>query len=294
MNFIRKSNVNGNIRNFAFAKFRRHLHTTLPQFDSLTATHYQNGAKTIQLNNPKKRNVLSLAMLDQLKNNLLEDMSNVDVRCIVIKSSGPVFSAGHDLQELLRNNDQYRQRVFHLCTEVMTTIQTIPVPVVAQVKGLATAAGCQLAATCDIVIASESASFSTPGSSVGLFCSTPGIALARAVPRKVSSYMLLTGRAINADEALKCGLVSKVVADGKLEEETSIVIESILAKSRAVTALGKKFYNEQVENDINTAYKKGEQIMVENLSFKDTQEGITAFFEKRKPRWTHSTDKELS
>ncbi|XP_023225201.1 enoyl-CoA hydratase domain-containing protein 3, mitochondrial-like [Centruroides sculpturatus] len=173
----------------------------------------------------------------------------------------------------------------------MTAIRTVPFPVIAQIQGLATAAGCQLAATCDIVIASENSKFSTPGASVGLFCSTPGIAVARAVPRKMSSYMLFTGLAINATDALKCGLVSKVVPDDKLDEETKEVISAILSKSRSVIALGKKFYYEQLEKDIQSAYREGEKVMVENLELKDAQEGLSAFIEKRKPVWINSSEK---
>lgn len=244
------------------------------------------------MNNPKKRNALSLAMLNDLKHDLLEDIDNKDVRCILLKGSGPVFSAGHDLTELKNNTGKkYHEEIFHRCTEVMTVIRTIPIPVIAQIKGLATAAGCQLAATCDIVIASENAKFSTPGASVGLFCSTPGIALARAVPRKVSSYMLFTGLAINANEALKHGLVSKVVPEDKIEEVTNEIITSIMSKSRSVIALGKKFYYEQLEKDIQTAYSEGEKVMIQNLELKDAQEGISAFMEKRIPNWINSMEK---
>ncbi|KAG1671760.1 Enoyl-CoA hydratase domain-containing protein 3, mitochondrial [Nymphon striatum] len=189
-----------------------------------------------------------------------------------------------------KEGSEYHQEVFSMCTKVMTSIRKIPVPVIAQVSGVAAAAGCQLIASCDIVIASNISTFSTPGGNVGLFCSTPGIAVSRAVPQKVSALMLFGGEPISADDALKSGLVSKVVSPEALESETNKVVQSILDKSRSVIELGKLFYYKQIEMPIAKAYEEGESIMVENLKFADAQEGIAAFIKKRKPKWSHTKD----
>jgi len=173
----------------------------------------------------------------------------------------------------------------------MLGIMQCPVPVIAVVQGLAAAAGCQLVATSDIAICTENSTFSTPGANFGIFCSTPGIAVGRAVPRKVAAQMLFTGLPLTAHEALEAGLVSKVVTQESLDEEVQKVVDAISHKSRSVLELGKKFLYEQLEMDIKTAYRHGEEIMVKNLTMVDSQEGIRSFMEKRKPVWTHSSEK---
>ena len=167
-----------------------------------------------------------------------------------------------------------------------------PVPVIAQIDGVAAAAGCQLVAMCDIAIATQRSVFSVPGSSVGLFCSTPGVPLARAVPRKVSSYMLLTGKPINAQEAYQAGLISKMPVQDKaeLEQELDAICQAIQDKPRGVVALGKKFYYQQLDMDLSSALEHGGKVMVHNLEYKDAQEGIGAFIEKRKPNWCHTDE----
>ncbi|KAK2720737.1 hypothetical protein QYM36_004577 [Artemia franciscana] len=247
----------------------------------------QDGVARIILNDLKTRNALSLEVLNLLKDHFKS--LNEQTRCVVISSTGPVFSAGHNLKELRTENGiNHHRRVFETCESLMCDIINIDVPVIAQVKGLAAAAGCQLVATCDIVIAGNSATFSTPGANFGLFCSTPGIPLVRCVPGKVASYMLLTGQPITAQEAMEVGLVSKVVPENSLDAETEKVIDDILKKSKSVIALGKKFLSEQKEMNVIQALKKGTEIMVENLRLEDAQEGVDSFKEKRSPTWKHS------
>ncbi|XP_021571576.1 enoyl-CoA hydratase domain-containing protein 3, mitochondrial [Carlito syrichta] len=242
----------------------------------------------VVLSNPKKRNALSLAMLKSLRNDILHEAESKDLKVIVISAEGPVFSSGHDLKELTEEQGHgYHAEVFQTCSEVMMLIRNHPVPVIAMVNGLATAAGCQLVASCDIAMASDKASFATPGVNVGLFCSTPGVALGRAVPRKVALQMLFTGEPISAQEALLHGLVSRVVPEGQLQEETMRVARKIASLSRPVVTLGKAAFYRQLPQDLRTAYHLTSQTMVDNLALPDGQEGITAFLQKRKPIWSH-------
>ncbi|CAL1548098.1 unnamed protein product [Lymnaea stagnalis] len=258
--------------------------------EPLTLTTQEEGIRTICLNDPRKRNALSLAMLQSLHNDLINDQGKL--RVIIIKANGNVFSAGHDLKELTREKGiDYHEKVFSTCTNVMNLIQDLPVPVIAQVDGLATAAGCQLVATCDIAVATEKSQFATPGVNVGLFCTTPGVAVGRSVPRKIAMEMLLTGYPISAREALLYGLVSKVVPDDQVEAEVVISFKTMkLAKricetSKEVTALGKKAFYSQISLERKRAYRFAEQIMVTNLTLDDGNEGIKAFIQKRKPEW---------
>ncbi|XP_045581937.1 enoyl-CoA hydratase domain-containing protein 3, mitochondrial isoform X2 [Procambarus clarkii] len=249
----------------------------------------KGGVRHITLADPKTRNSLSLKMVQELHAAVTRE--DPALRCIILGAQGKVFSAGHNLKELtLKEGRDYHQKVFDACTELMLTLQNIPVPVVAKVNGIAAAAGCQLVASCDIVIATHNSSFSTPGGSVGIFCSTPGIPLVRSVPRKVSAHMLLTGLPITAEEALRAGLVSKLVSENELETETLRTVEAITHKSKAVIALGKKFMYKQMEMGIEEAYSEGSCLMVNNVNMKDGQEGIGSFIEKRKPSWFHSDE----
>ncbi|NXI62558.1 ECHD3 protein, partial [Anseranas semipalmata] len=244
--------------------------------------------RNIILNNPKKRNALSLSMLQALKEDLLHDIKSKDLRVIIISAEGPVFCSGHDLKELSSEDDvKHHSQVFAVCAEVMTLIQKLPVPVIAKVNGLATAAGCQLVASCDIAVASEKSRFATPGVNIGLFCSTPAVALGRSLPRKVALEMLFTGEPLSAHEALMHGLVSKVVPEDKLEEETMRISQKICESSKSVLALGKATFYRQMAQDLDTAYKITSQVMVDNLTLRDGQEGIEAFIQKRKPVWSH-------
>ncbi len=212
--------------------------------------------------------------------------ANKSVRAIIIRANGPVFSAGHDLRELVGHEQAEYESVFEICTELMTVIRTADQPVIAEVRGLATAAGCQLVAACDLAVASEDAKFATPGVNIGLFCTTPGVAVSRAVPQKKAMEMLLTGEAINASEAERAGLVNRVVPADRLEEATRALAERIASSSGETTKLGKDAFYRQIEMDTDAAYRFGQSKMVENLAKDDAKEGIQAFLEKRKPNWS--------
>ncbi|XP_016072430.1 PREDICTED: enoyl-CoA hydratase domain-containing protein 3, mitochondrial [Miniopterus natalensis] len=227
-------------------------------------------------------------MLKSLQSDILHEAESKDLKVIIISAEGPVFSSGHDLKELTdEQRPEYHAEVFQTCSEVMMLIQNHPVPVIAMVNGLATAAGCQLVASCDIAVASDKSSFATPGVNIGLFCSTPGVALGRAVPRKVALEMLFTGEPISAQEALLHGLLSRVVPEEQLEKETMRIAKKIASLSRPVVSLGKATFYKQVRQDLRTAYHLASQTMVDNVALQDGQEGIKAFIQKRKPAWSH-------
>ncbi|XP_020384845.1 enoyl-CoA hydratase domain-containing protein 3, mitochondrial isoform X1 [Rhincodon typus] len=262
------------------------------QCDKLTVRTQKDGIRSIVLNNPHKRNALSLAMLESLRRDLLHEAESNDLRVIVISAEGPVFSSGHNLKELTSAEGwDHHAEVFAVCTEVMNLIQDIPVPVIAKVNGLATAAGCQLVASCDIAVVSEKSKFATPGVNVGLFCSTPAVAVGRSLPRKVALEMLFTGEPISAQDALLHGLVSQVVPEDKLDEVTVKIANKICEASRPVIALGKATFYKQMAQNRNEAYRIAAHVMVDNLALRDGQEGIQSFIQKRKPVWTHSTEK---
>ncbi|KAM4747190.1 enoyl-CoA hydratase domain-containing protein 3, mitochondrial [Rhinophrynus dorsalis] len=272
--------------------FRRGLSSTAQhEYRPLTVCVQEDGIRRIILNNPQQRNALSLAMLKSLQKDILHEVDDVNLRVIIISAEGPVFSSGHNLKELTTaHGKDHHAEVFNTCAKLVTSIQAIPVPVIAQVNGLATAAGCQLVASCDIAVASEKSRFATPGVNVGLFCSTPAVALGRAVPRKVALEMLFTGEPLSAHDALLHGLISKVVPQENLEKETNKIAHKICQASRSVVALGKSTFYRQMAQSLDDAYKLTSQVMIENLSWKDGQEGIEAFSQKRKPVWTNSKD----
>ncbi|XP_031840725.1 enoyl-CoA hydratase domain-containing protein 3, mitochondrial [Nomia melanderi] len=252
-----------------------------------------NGVKTITLNHPATRNSLSMNMLKSLLENIKNSENDKNLRSIIIRAApGNIFSAGHNLKELTANNEKQHKEIFETCSELMKSISQNPVPVIAAVDGLATAAGCQLVAACDVAICTERSSFGTPGANLGIFCSTPGIPLVRNVPRKTAMYMLFTGFTISGTEAYEVGLVSKVVPHDKLEEELNKITMAINSKSRSVIHIGKTFLYEQMDLDIITAYFLGSEKMVNNLKMKDAQEGIKSFIEKRKPVWSHGYEKD--
>jgi len=197
-----------------------------------------------------------------------------------------VFSSGHDLKEIQNSTTQQRQFIFDTCADVMLSLRNLNIPVIAQVNGLATAAGCQLVATCDLAVCSEEAQFATPGVKIGLFCTTPGVALGRAVKNtKKAMEMLLTGKPMSAKEALENGLVNKVVAGEVLKEVTLELAESVARASGDVLKIGKGAFYRQMKEDIVTAYEFAGKVMVENLEHVDAREGISAFLEKREPKW---------
>jgi enoyl-CoA hydratase/carnithine racemase len=239
----------------------------------------------VSLNHPEKRNALSRRMLEALRDCFAELAEDRRTHVLVLRAVGPVFSSGHDLRELRAIDETQSRSLFDLCTRVMEQIRSLPQPVIAEVGGLATAAGCQLVASCDLVIASPSAQFATPGVRIGLFCTTPGVALARAVPGKKAMEMLLTGNPISAAEAERAGLVNRVVPDERLHEETLALARQIAEASRDTIALGKRGFYQQIQRDRPAAYAVAQDVMVGNSQDANAQEGICAFLEKRRPVW---------
>jgi enoyl-CoA hydratase/carnithine racemase len=240
----------------------------------------------ITLNRPDRRNPLSLAVMLEMIAVLEEFGTDSSIRAVILASTGKAFSAGHDLSEMVgRSVSEYR-RIFDVCTELMTRIQSIPQPVIAQVQGVATAAGCQLVASCDLAIASEQATFATPGVRIGLFCSTPMVALSRAVGRKRAMEMLLTGKVVDAETAAEWGLVNRVVPAEELESETRRLACQIAEASSFTVGLGKQAYYAQIDLDQAKAYAYTKEVMAMNALAADAQEGISAFLEKRAACWS--------
>ncbi|CAN5677605.1 enoyl-CoA hydratase [soil metagenome] len=239
---------------------------------------------TITLNRPERRNPLGLEMMNALID-ALENLSP-ETAVVVIKANGPVFSAGHDLSQVLAAQEAELEQIFERCTVMMEKISAIPQPVIAGVHGVATAAGCQLVAAADLAVASESARFATPGVRIGLFCSTPMVPLSRAIGRKRALEMLLTGEMIDAQTAAAWGLINRVVADDELEQAVKELVASILRYSPAVIGLGKQTFYQQVDVDQHTAYEQTKSVMVKNAQMDDAREGIGAFLEKRSPTWS--------
>lgn len=252
----------------------------------LTTFDQMNGIGTITMNHPEKRNALSLDMLKEL-NDLLDNLKkNKDVKVVIVRGAGKIFSSGHDLSEMVNKGLADYTEVFQTCSAFMQKIQDMPQPFIAQVHGVATAAGCQLVAACDLAVAEEGARFATPGVRLGIFCTTPAIPLVRAVGRKRALEMLFTGRMISAREAEQYGLVNKVVPLEKLEEETKALAEKIAEASPLTLRIGKQAFYAQVNLSDAEAYNLGNEVMVSNLFAEDANEGIHAFLEKRKPVWT--------
>lgn len=240
----------------------------------------------ITINHPEKRNALSLALMKELTACLREIGESKDIQAVILAAAGSAYSAGHDLSEMRgRSVAEYRQ-IFDACVEMMTEIQRIPQPVIAEVHGIATAAGCQLVATCDLVVAAEEAKFATPGVRIGLFCSTPMVALTRAIGRKRALEMLLTGAPIDAHMAADWGLVNRVVPATALKEETTNLARQIAEASSLTLGLGKQAFYAQIDLDQAKAYDYTKEVMSLNAMAADAQEGIGAFLEKRKPCWT--------
>jgi enoyl-CoA hydratase/carnithine racemase len=239
----------------------------------------------ITMNRPDKRNALSLAHMQELTECFKALGETREVQVVVLAGNGPAFCAGHDLSEMIGRDPETYRHIFDVCCELMETVQSIPQPVIAQVHATATAAGCQLVATCDLVVASEEARFATPGVRIGLFCSTPMVALSRAVGQKKAMEMLLTGDFISAEEALAVGLVNRTVPAEELEAQTRELAEKICEASPLVVGVGKQAFYRQVEMPVEQAYAYTKEVMSFNASFADAQEGMGAFLEKRKPEW---------
>jgi enoyl-CoA hydratase/carnithine racemase len=245
----------------------------------------------LTLNRPEARNSLSEGLIAELDAALRDIHDDEKVRAVVIAANGPAFSAGHDMKELTaRRTDADRGRgyfaeIMTACSAMMQAIVHLPKPVVAAVQGIATAAGCQLVASCDLAVASAAAGFCTPGVNIGLFCSTPMVALSRNVAPKHAMEMLLTGDMISPEQALRIGLINRVVPPGEERDEATRLAQQIAAKSAAVVKIGKQAFYDQIEMKLADAYRHASAVMVENMMLHDAAEGIGAFIEKRKPTW---------
>jgi enoyl-CoA hydratase/carnithine racemase len=245
----------------------------------------------LTLNRPQARNSLSEGLIAELHAALTEIGDDAGVRAVVIAANGPAFCAGHDMKELTAHrNDADRGRayfaqVMNACSAMMQAIVQLPKPVVAAVQGIATAAGCQLVASCDLAVASEAATFATPGVDIGLFCSTPMVALSRNVPRKQAMEMLLTGEAVVAATARNIGLINRVVAAGTEREAAIALAVKVALKSAYTVKLGKAAFYRQAEMNLADAYRYAAEVMTENMMARDAEEGIGAFIEKREPKW---------
>jgi enoyl-CoA hydratase/carnithine racemase len=245
----------------------------------------------LTLNRPEARNSLSEGLIAELHAAFREIRDDADVRAVVIAANGPAFSAGHDMKELTaRRADADRGRAYFAgimtaCSAMMQAIVQLPQPVVAAVQGVATAAGCQLVASCDLAVASEAATFATPGVDIGLFCSTPMVALSRNVPRKQAMEMLLTGEPVSATTARELGLVNRVVAAGAERDAAIALAQKVALKSAYTVKLGKAAFYRQAEMSLADAYHYAAEVMTENMMARDAEEGIGAFIEKREPKW---------
>ena len=239
----------------------------------------------VTLNRPERRNALSLHMLQELTRAFRAIGEDTEVRVAILRANGPAFSAGHDIGEMSGKDGAFYRQLFEECTVLMETIQSIPQPVIAQVHATATAAGCQLVASCDLAVASTEAKFATPGVKIGLFCSTPMVALSRAVGSKKAMEMLLTGEAIPADDALAAGLINRVVPAAELASATRAMAAKITSSSPYVLAIGKSAFYRQLQMPQPLAYDYAQDVMTMNARAADAQEGFQAFLQKRQPKW---------
>ena len=257
-----------------------------PESSALLLRRDADGVATLILNRPAARNALSLALMGALEMELQAVRQDASVKVVVLAAAGPVFCAGHDLKELRANpGREHYERIFAQCSALMLAITRLPKPVIARVQGMATAAGCQLVASCDLAVAAAEARFATPGVNIGLFCSTPMVALSRAVGRKPAMEMLLTGDAVTADRARDLGLVNRVVPADRLEAETAALAGQIAGKSPLTLAIGKEAFYEQAEMGLQSAYEYASEVMTRNMLARDAEEGIDAFLAKRPPLW---------
>jgi enoyl-CoA hydratase/carnithine racemase len=266
------------------AEGRRIMHTTQTGYEHLLVDRAGATAR-VTLNRPERRNALSMALMTELRAVLETLGAEPEVRAIVIAGAGPGFSAGHDLSEMVGGEEPFLAELFDECTRLMQTIHRVPQPVIARVHGVATAAGCQLVAACDLAIAEEAARFATPGVRIGLFCSTPMVAVSRAIGRKRAMDMLLTGRMIDAATARDWGLVNDVVPAGELDDAVEALAARVSESARAIVAIGKEAFYAQVELDEAGAYELTKDVMTANALAPDAQEGMSAFLAKRRPVW---------
>ncbi len=247
----------------------------------------EDGVAWLSLNRPQARNALSMSLMQALDDTLIAIAGDASVKVVVIAGNGPAFCAGHDLREMRSNPEEASAKAtFRLCSQMMQRVVNLPKPVIARVHGVATAAGCQLVASCDLAIAADTARFATPGVNIGLFCSTPMVALSRAVPRKQAMEMLLTGDMIAAARAAEIGLVNRVVPEAELDAATIALAAQIAAKSPLALAIGKEAFYRQADLPLADAYTYASAVMTRNMMAHDAAEGIDAFLAKRPPVWT--------
>lgn len=253
--------------------------------------HQDGPILILTLNRPQKRNCLSEALIKALHQAFLRAAQDKSVKAVLLGANGPLFSSGHDLKEMTaRRSDAdgghaYYTDLMHQCAAMMQSIIACPKPVIAMVQGLASAAGCQLVATCDLAVASDEASFCTPGVNIGLFCSTPMVALSRNLPRKQAMEMLLLGDQLSAESARDYGLVNRVVAHDKLHEEAHVMAQAIASKAASAVSIGKEAFYKQLEMPLTGAYDYAAQVMAQNMVDRNAVEGINAFIEKRPAQW---------
>jgi enoyl-CoA hydratase/carnithine racemase len=260
--------------------------TTSPKSDTAPVTaDVRDGVGVLTLDRPAQRNPLSVATMTTFTRLLREIAAEPDVRAVVVRATGPAFSAGHDLREMVGRTVDDEREVFAVCTEMMTAVQEIPQPVIAAVQGTAVAAGCQLVATCDLAVAAETAVFGTPGVRIGLFCSTPMVAVSRAIGRKRALQLLLTGGVIDAATAADWGLVNEVVAPDQVEARAFALAGKIAEASPLTLRIGKQAFYRQIDLPQAQAYEEMREIMATNAVTCDAQEGMQAFLDKRPPTW---------
>lgn len=255
--------------------------------DAILLRDDRNGVAWLTLNRPQARNALSMGLMEALHVELRRVADDPSVKVVVIGGAGQAFCSGHDLREMRGSGGRAaHEATFSACSRLMLAIVRLPKPVIARVHGIATAAGCQLVATCDLAVAAGTARFATPGVNIGLFCSTPMVALTRAVGRKAAMEMLLTGELIGAGRAHEIGLVNRVVPEAELDAATAALAEGIAAKSPLTLAIGKEAFYAQAEMGLAEAYRHTSEVMVRNMLAADAAEGIDAFLQKREPVWT--------
>ena len=258
---------------------------------ALLERHDTNSIAHLKMNAPEKLNALSEEMLSALQSQFDSLQNDRQIRAVILSGSGKAFCAGHDLKEMTAGRQAedggkaYFTELFQKCARMMTSIQKLPQPVIAQVHGIATAAGCQLVASCDMAVAADRTRFGVNGVNIGLFCSTPMVALSRNIPRKQAFEMLTTGQFINAERACELGLVNRIASEDELEEATTELAETVASKLAVAVKIGKEAFYNQLQMPLSEAYDYTGSVMAENMLFRDTEEGISAFIEKRDPNW---------
>ncbi|MBT4566916.1 MAG: enoyl-CoA hydratase [Marinovum sp.] len=258
---------------------------------ALLERHDTNAIAHLKMNAPDKLNALSEAMLSALQDQFDSLQNDRQIRAVILSGAGKAFCAGHDLKEMTAGRQTedggkaYFKELFQKCARMMSSIQKLPQPVIAQVHGIATAAGCQMVASCDMAVAADSTRFGVNGVNIGLFCSTPMVALSRNIPRKQAFEMLTTGQFINAERARDLGLINRIASEDELQEATSELAETVASKLAVAVKIGKEAFYNQLQMSLSDAYDYTGSVMVENMLFRDTEEGISAFIEKRDPNW---------